>query len=280
MAKRIPCACTRFRSAPRALFLGVVAALATLVLGTMERGRSLSSGAVFLPIETDADWIEARHSGASNCGQCHTFPEGTSHPVHVTVPLGALADLPLDGGKMTCLTCHDERTQQFHGRPGFGGGDPMLRRDPDTEGLCIACHTTDSSWVSPHAGGTRTAHATGAKGKGRRPHDAFAGLDSETQDCMACHDGLAAGDAGGGHSPVRMGFDRPTEHPLGVPLVTRNAGQQNEIRFVAKGALDPRIHLFDGRVGCGSCHNVYSKHDNLLVMSNTRSQLCLACHIE
>jgi len=42
--------------------------------------------------------------------------------------------------------------------------------------------------------------------------------------------------------------------------------------------LDERIRLFDSRVGCGTCHSLYSKRAALLVMSNSRSNLCLSCH--
>jgi predicted CXXCH cytochrome family protein len=96
---------------------------------------------------------------------------------------------------------------------------------------------------------------------------------------MTCHDGAIAGDAGG-HQTRRLAFDGSTEHPVGVELRDRNVGQPDEILFVGHSALDPRIRLFDGKVGCGSCHNQYSSRESLLVMSNHQSRLCLACHIE
>jgi len=36
--------------------------------------------------------------------------------------------------------------------------------------------------------------------------------------------------------------------------------------------------LFDGKVGCLSCHNPYGDKKYSLVMENKRSGLCLACH--
>ncbi|NNK62673.1 MAG: hypothetical protein HKO98_05620 [Gemmatimonadetes bacterium] len=42
--------------------------------------------------------------------------------------------------------------------------------------------------------------------------------------------------------------------------------------------VDPRIRLFDGNLGCGSCHSVYAGEPGLLVMRNERSRLCTSCH--
>jgi predicted CXXCH cytochrome family protein len=38
--------------------------------------------------------------------------------------------------------------------------------------------------------------------------------------------------------------------------------------------------LFDGNLGCGSCHSAYSKEPHLLVMNNRGSKLCLSCHTQ
>jgi predicted CXXCH cytochrome family protein len=43
--------------------------------------------------------------------------------------------------------------------------------------------------------------------------------------------------------------------------------------------MDPRIWLFEGRVGCGSCHSPFAGGEALLVMSNVGSRLCLSCHV-
>lgn len=42
--------------------------------------------------------------------------------------------------------------------------------------------------------------------------------------------------------------------------------------------LDQMIRLYSGRLGCGTCHSVYSKHAKHLVMDNRGSRLCIACH--
>lgn len=209
----------------------------------------------------------------NSCLRCHKFPEGTSHPVGVSAASRAPEDLPLDNGLVTCLTCHDDRALDEHGRGG-SVSDPMLRRDPVAEGLCISCHEPRSRSFSPHASGIGFAHG---KSQVRSASGAHNGLDPESQSCMSCHDGIAASDAGN-HKPVRLGLDAPTDHPIGVELATRNRGTPDEVRFIPPNRLDPRIRLFDRKVGCGSCHSVYEPRENHLVVTNEGSRLCLSCH--
>jgi hypothetical protein len=74
-------------------------------------------------------------------------------------------------------------------------------------------------------------------------------------------------------------FGEPGDHPIGVQYrATRSSG--DEVRLVPANRLDKRVRLFDNTVGCGSCHSVYSKQSNQLVMSNLGSKLCLTCHAE
>jgi hypothetical protein len=43
-------------------------------------------------------------------------------------------------------------------------------------------------------------------------------------------------------------------------------------------SLDPAITLLNGKIGCATCHNHYSKHKKHWGMDNFRSRLCLSCH--
>jgi cytochrome c5 len=90
----------------------------------------------------------------SRCERCHRFPHGLSHPIDV-VPGVTPKELPLEAGRMTCLTCHDERAQRSHGSVssmGATGGtrsthaerDPMLRLD-SVEALCGTCHAAGAA---------------------------------------------------------------------------------------------------------------------------------------
>lgn len=70
----------------------------------------------------------------------------------------------------------------------------------------------------------------------------------------------------------------PGEHPIGVRMMAgRGNLEEGELR--SPTSLDPRVRLFDGRVGCGSCHSIYAPGRNKLVMPNERSALCTACHV-
>jgi predicted CXXCH cytochrome family protein len=74
--------------------------------------------------------------------------------------------------------------------------------------------------------------------------------------------------------------DAAGAHPVGGGTTLSDPRRQEQSRLVSVASLDQRIRLFDKAVGCGSCHSVYSKNAQLLVMSNDKSRLCLSCHIE
>ena len=73
-------------------------------------------------------------------------------------------------------------------------------------------------------------------------------------------------------------FSAGSHHPVG--------GSYGEIaaekprKFHPPGTLPKDIRLSDGKIGCGTCHNVDSKGKFTLVMSNSGSRLCLGCHIK
>jgi predicted CXXCH cytochrome family protein len=44
--------------------------------------------------------------------------------------------------------------------------------------------------------------------------------------------------------------------------------------------MDARIRFFNGRVGCGSCHNLYNSEKNNLAVPSARGNLCRQCHVK
>ena len=56
------------------------------------------------------------------------------------------------------------------------------------------------------------------------------------------------------------------------------AFKKKDTSFRDKAVLDKRIRLFNGKVGCGSCHNPYSKNAKFLVIETEGGRLCLSCH--
>ena len=54
-------------------------------------------------------------------------------------------------------------------------------------------------------------------------------------------------------------------------------GAKTDLKPMA--TVDRRLRFFNGKVGCGSCHDPYSTIHKKLVMSDENSKLCFSCHI-
>jgi len=233
---------------------------------------SVRAGAV-PPRAAAISWTDGR------CEGCHTPVRGFSHPVGMRPGRELPAEFPLEGGRMTCVTCHDADSAQTHALARTEGA-PMLRGGRRASELCVECHRGS-------LGSARSAHPT-ALGRahllweGVRPGRAGTGgldavLDERSALCMGCHDGSLAFDAGGHRSGTLFARGREQEHPVGL-VYPRGEGGRGRGRLVAAETLDPRIRLFNGTIGCGSCHSLYSPERAYLSMSNQGSGLCLECH--
>jgi predicted CXXCH cytochrome family protein len=154
---------------------------------------------------------------------------------------------------------------------------------------CSACHV-------PHVQGVRNADQTGKQANlelyrigGQRqvfqPDRYMPGPTSLI--CLSCHNGtVAESTIGTSHALLagqREGFDVPDgfvfrDHPIGVPYPT----DRKNYRLTSFVEAEGKIRLPDGRLECISCHDPHTALgvDKMLVMSNHRSALCLACHIK
>jgi predicted CXXCH cytochrome family protein len=238
----------RVRRKDIGLVLGIPVALG-LCLGMGAPGAAMVTGAA---AGTDEVIV--------SCDQCHRTEPGFSHPVGMVPSMAIPSHLPLEGGRMTCRTCHDDPGAQGHvgGRTTPGS---MLRATTDPEGFCIQCHRGARSLRSrAHGTSFPRAHLRWPRGSSSRR-----GPPDPTRSCQSCHDGSVAREAeklpgaGGGH-------------PVGMPYATTRSPLQHE------AALPDAITVVNGRVGCTSCHSPYSELDSLLVMPNRDSRLCLSCH--
>ena len=278
------------RSRPRqpgmGWMIGVCGLLASAASGMAESGDqqppATATGKAQIAAEASSEDSVAQRSD-TRCDQCHHFDEGFTHPIGVA-PKAAPASLPLDDGRMTCLTCHDERATQAHDRDAHRG-EMFLRGEGSAAALCNECHDARS-------GGRAAAHATLSRAHLRSNERLAAALraelasapgtlDAESASCLACHDGSVARDVDVSvarrAAPTQGGMG--TSHPLGVVQKPSNS-PVGSMSLRGAPALDPRIRLFDERIGCGSCHSPYSHELRLLVMSNDHSALCLSCHID
>lgn len=247
------------------------AVVGACLLGTLFKAPAIASAgfdAEIPGLANDSKKASLPSGSSESCLNCHSFEQVLSHPVGIRVDASMASSLPLEFGKMTCLTCHDDRTLVHHGS-GPAKADSMLRSSAAS--LCASCHTrTEGS----HGRAGIRAHFSHEP---RNSPSRSPGLDEESQSCVSCHDGSVAKDSGI-HRAGRTEFDPRSEHPVGVRYDSLKSENDEMGPLVRISALDSRIRLFDQAVGCGSCHSLYSKEPNRLVMSNKASRLCLSCH--
>lgn len=236
----------------------------------------------FRAISPRSDVFPEPVNSVGRCLICHQIDDYLSHPINVMPSMNVPENLPLDYGRISCLTCHDSRVEQADhqsdpSRPG------LLRDNQSGATLCASCHNAASAESrNMHAISLNQAHLMRTTpGDTTDAHTWPGSLDRESSTCLSCHDGSVASDIGhqSGVSIIasRRSGKPDKSHPIGI--VYENT--RHDPRFAPlkpKSSLDARIRLFNNQLGCGSCHSPYSPLENLLVMSNQGSSLCLTCH--
>lgn len=206
------------------------------------------------------------------CARCHSIAANASHPVGVkpgmAIPLARYLDAE---GRMTCVTCHDVHKEQ-RGGPGTEPSQGLLRGHVRGRPFCETCHRPEllgAQWK--HGTSVPYAHTLG---KLTQSGDG-APLDEFSAQCLGCHEGSVSQR---GFTDIREGSfqhgDIGMTHPIGVAY-PRGASASE---YAPADALPQGVQLFNGRVGCLSCHNLYSSRPGLLAMEMTGSALCVACH--
>lgn len=96
--------------------------------------------------------------------------------------------------------------------------------------------------------------------------------DGNPVNCIICHDGQIASPAH--FCTVECGFTAP--HSILKDYPPRSL----QDAYAPLEALKERgIRLFNGKVSCVSCHDLNRDDTYHLIMDNSRSALCLTCHI-
>ncbi len=227
------------------------------------------------------------------CARCHDMSKSISHQVNmkpsdrVNIP----RDMPLDAdGKMTCATCHDIHREYVN--PLTGQKTYFLRRDVIGKNFCLSCHNTEEgikqiqlASIGPDVNKTALtdSHRTVMnKGHGFarfKVSDKGADLDPLSLACLDCHGGASPkttlGKGVWPHSTSCIGLS----HPIGVDYSLATMGNAG---YVPEEKLDKRLRLFDGKIGCCTCHDPYAAEGKTLVIGARGSfqGLCLACHKE
>jgi len=143
--------------------------------------------------------------------------------------------------------------------------------------------------------------ATARSGITRQASLAQPTLDSVSESCLGCHDESRASRiiVKNADAPLQILDGKTNNHPLGM-IYDQYQGMSPG-KFIQREALDPKIELVDGRVGCLSCHEMKDEElekpqiplanvpsgdsadcpsSNQLTVAGNRSALCISCHIK
>ncbi len=219
------------------------------------------------------------------CHRCHKEDIQLSHPVGMRPSMPIPTDMPLDErGEVTCSTCHNIHQKRDDI---LGDKNYLLRRNVIGKAFCMACHGKDEGKknVETFSLGMRKIQRpshreflTEAHGfKKYRVIDQSSPIDSISIECLGCHDGTIGADT---QVTIGAGIWQHSEqgasnHPIGIDYSAAQANNRT-LRHISE--INKAVKFFDGKIGCGSCHDPYSNISTQLVMSNRGSALCLECH--
>lgn len=245
-----------------AIIVTVIAAMVYSLTG--EPHEFLSGDCVMCHVDEKNDPMNIKISISSQCETCHNdMKETMSHPVDMYPILTIPEDMRLIDGMFTCVTCHYAHLKK---RKEFVKRHLFLRRQIRGPFFCNICHDLDGKGHirlgNVHTGTYTVENETNA-------------IDRMSLECIECHDRQFMepldfiGSGSWEHSSKNS-------HPIGVSYDKASMKKRNDYRN--RGMLSKEIRFFDGKIGCGTCHNIYSKIKNMLVMDNQGSRLCLECH--
>ena len=218
-------------------------------------------------VDADKDPANLKTINNAKCVSCHVeLKESESHPVEISPKLLIPGDLPLANGKLGCITCHyfHPFSDKYKNRSGN-----LLRRPGRGAVFCASCHQINRKGHIVFENIHRDSYRLTAR-NGR--------IDIYTLQCVECHDRYLDRSFGSLTEGSRRRFNALSNHPVGVSLARVAHKKPREFNFPQ--TLPKEIRLFNGKIGCGTCHNAFSNEKSMLVMNNWRSRLCLKCHIK
>ncbi len=164
-----------------------------------------------------------------------------------------------------CLSCHS-----FH-QPTTVTLASLTRQPPDFADIdgaaCRSCHDERGSLASLSPAHRKAAELYHAQA-GRRSQL------SPSQTCLNCHSNTSSSPWQDETDGAVLAFNEHASHPFGI-TVTPGAGDSSN--WIAR-RIDPRLHLFDGRLECQTCHLLTAGTDDLVVPFPTKYDLCKGCH--
>lgn len=245
----------------------ILTGIAALVFGLSGQPHEFSSGdCKMCHFDEKNKPMNIKTSTTSACENCHlNLEKMQSHPTDIPPTVSIPKDMPLLDGRLTCITCHyvhPKKKKEFVKRYSF------LRRNVRGSLFCGICHEIDGAGhillESAHSG---TYTVT----------DRTTRIDRISLQCIECHDRylnepldfLGAGS---------WEHTSKNSHPVGISYEKASMKKMNG--FLHGSMLRKELRLYDGKVGCGTCHSIYSKRQFMLVMDNRGSRLCLGCHLK
>ncbi len=190
-----------------------------------------------------------------------------SHPVDITPGNRLPPELPLVNDRLSCLTCHVVHPTSLNAN---ALRRSLLRKPGRGAQFCTVCHLREANDHTLF----EKAHPFSRSHTGRQ-----LALDAYTLQCAQCHDRhLRPRRAEVQSGRWKRSANGPGKHPVGVVLA--DVAVKNPKRFNPPAFLSEQMRLYDGRIGCGTCHSAYSKEKYMLVTDNRAGGLCLQCHIK
>lgn len=219
-------------------------------------GECHRAGDAVTPV--NAEELTARQE--TLCGACHESALVFSHPTGFAPNRPLAVGFPLDAaGKMSCGTCHDLHASE--------SGSGALRATSNGADICGACH--DSGFFEAMADKGRSLHTSGHLNARPQPSTR---IDAFSSTCLVCHTkNLSFADAGGGSRNTWLNAGGSINHPIGS--VYRQVASRRG--YWSPDMLPKEVALPDGKVGCVSCHEGYSRNHGRLVRPD---RLCFDCH--
>jgi predicted CXXCH cytochrome family protein len=213
---------------------------------------------------------------------CHDFDPMLSHPIGVRSQGIVPTDMPLDNDmRITCLTCHD-KAESSENSIETGSGSERSLYTPQGIKFCVSCHMNMGGTIikQSHWQFSTSAHLISGKSQFKESanFEQFnGGIDPESLSCLSCHDNITVTIPAQNEITRQKKLRRQnmTDHPIGMEYRDVAMRSLGDYKFPL---FSNRIRLFNGRVGCGSCHSLYSQTNNYLVEPEERGLLCRKCH--
>jgi len=177
-------------------------------------------------------------------------------------------------GEKTCLTCHEAQTKGYHGTP---HGQSFNEKSPIAGLGCESCH------------GPGKAHADAGGDKSKIASYKSMKADEASATCTGCHS-RASHALWDGSAHDQRGVGCITCHSVHAPKMEKaqlKAKSETELcaschrNQVNKQNRFNHMPVREGKMECGSCHNVHgSANVKLLKKGVTLNESCVSCHSE